>query len=751
VFFYVLPFVLGILVVQQLSELPSLFWLLALSLIAFLLSFYRYWRLFFFIVGIIWASSFATARLANRLPESLQGQTIEVEGQVIGLPHYDKRKVRFDFEVSKPANYFPKKIRLSWYFPKQKIKTGQFWTLTVKLKKPHGRFNPSGFDYEKWLFEHNIGATGYVKINPEPLLNRFKSINKSFSNLRQTISDNLDELLKDSDNKGLVKALMIGERNEINQQQWDVFRKTGTVHLLAISGLHIGLVSGLMYFLVLQISIKLSTVSPQKYAAIAALLLALFYSALAGFSLPTQRSLMMLIIAMIALVWQRKITASNTVSLTLFTVLIVDPLAVLSIGFWLSFLAVIVIIYSLAGRLGRIGYWHSAIKIHCVTAIGLAPLLIYSFQQISVISPIANFISVPVISFFVVPLCLLSVVFMFISPFITEQCLTVVDTLLQGLNVILLIMADLPYAALNTGKASIFTIPLTLLAVLILIAPKGLPARWLGLVFLIPSFFVNDEKPKQGEITTTLLDVGQGLSAVIETANHVLVFDAGAKYSNKFNMGDAVVIPFLESKGIEVVDTLLISHGDNDHRGGALSIIKQKNVSKILTSVPNLFEQYSPMFCLRGQTWEWDQVRFEILSPTEDFIEGENNNSCVLKVSSIYGTLLFTGDIEKSAEDWLVTNSANQLESDILIAPHHGSKTSSSVYFLQQVSPKTILIPAGYRNRYFFPHQEIVERYKKLSIPWISTADKGAVVVKMKHNSILVHSIRDDQSKYWNK
>jgi competence protein ComEC len=506
-----------------------------------------------------------------------------------------------------------------------------------------------------------------------------------------------------------------------------------------------------MYFLVLQISIKLSTVSPQKYAAIAALLLALFYSALAGFSLPTQRSLMMLIIAMIALVWQRKITASNTVSLTLFTVLIVDPLAVLSIGFWLSFLAVIVIIYSLAGRLGRIGYWHSAIKIHCVTAIGLAPLLIYSFQQISVISPIANFISVPVISFFVVPLCLLSVVFMFISPFITEQCLTVVDTLLQGLNVILLIMADLPYAALNTGKASIFTIPLTLLAVLILIAPKGLPARWLGLVFLIPSFFVNDEKPKQGEITTTLLDVGQGLSAVIETANHVLVFDAGAKYSNKFNMGDAVVIPFLESKGIEVVDTLLISHGDNDHSGGALSIIKQKNVSKILTSVPNLFEQYSPMFCLRGQTWEWDQVRFEILSPTEDFIKGENNNSCVLKVSSIYGTLLFTGDIEKSAEDWLVTNSANQLESDILIAPHHGSKTSSSVYFLQQVSPKTILIPAGYRNRYFFPHQEIVERYKKLSIPWISTADKGAVVVKMKHNSILVHSIRDDQSKYWNK
>ncbi|MCF6204010.1 MAG: DNA internalization-related competence protein ComEC/Rec2 [Methylococcaceae bacterium] len=750
-FFYVLPFVVGILVVQQLSELPSLFWLIVLSLIAFLLSFYRYWRLFFFIIGIMWASSFSIVRLANRLPELLQGQTIEVEGQVIGLPHYDERKVRFDFSVSKPTKNFPKKIRLSWYFPKQKIKTGQFWTLAVKLKKPHGRFNPGGFDYEKWLFEQNIGATGYVRTNPEPLLNKFKSTNKTFSNLRQEISDKLDELLKDSDNKGLVKALMIGERNEINQQQWDVFRKTGTVHLLAISGLHIGLISGLVYFLVLQISIKLSTVSPQKYAAISALVFALFYSALAGFSLPTQRSLMMLIIAMIALVWQRKITASNTVSLTLFTVLIVDPLAVLSIGFWLSFLAVIVIIYSLAGRLGRRGYWLSAIKIHCVTAIGLAPLLIYSFQQISVISPIANFISVPVISFLVVPLCLLSVVFMFIFPFITEQCLTFVDTLLQGLYDILLIMADLPYAVLNTETATVFTIPLTLLAVFILMAPKGLPARWLGLVFLIPSFFVNHDKPKQGEITTTLLDVGQGLSAVIETAHHVLVFDTGAKYSNKFNMGDAVVIPFLESKGIEVVDALLISHADNDHSGGALSIIKQKKVSKILTSVPNLFEQYSPILCLRGQTWEWDQVRFEVLSPSEDYLKGENNNSCVLKVSSNYGTLLFTGDIEKPAEDWLVTNYANQLESDILIAPHHGSKTSSSVSLLQQVSPKMILIPAGYRNRFFFPHQEIIERYEKLSIPWVSTVDKGAVVVKIQHNSIIIDSIRDNQSKYWNK
>ncbi len=746
-FFNVLPFVVGILVVQQFSELPSLLGLIAFFIIAIILTFCRYWRLLFFIIGIIWASSFATVRLADRLPESLQGQEIEVEGQVIGLPNYDERKVRFDFAVSKPTVNFPKKIRLSWYSPKQKIKTGQFWTLTVKLKKPHGRFNPGGFDYEKWLFIQSIGATGYIRNRPEPVLNKLKSSSNNFSILRQSISDKLDILLKDNSNKGVVKALMIGERDEITQQQWDVFRKTGTVHLLAISGLHIGLVSGLMYFLILQISIKFSVVSPQKYAAISAILIALFYSALAGFSLPTQRSLIMLIIAMATLVWQRKVTAGHTVSLTLFAVLIVDPLAVLSVGFWLSFLAVIVIIYSLAGRLGSIGYWQSAIKIHCVTAIGLAPLLIYFFQQISIISPFANFITVPVISFLVVP----SVLFMFISPFITEQCLALINILLQGLDIILSMMADLPYAAISTAKAPIITVPLTLLAVFLLMAPKGLPARWLGLVFLLPSFFINIEKPKQGEVTTTLLDVGQGLSAVIETANHILVFDTGAKYSNKFNMGDAVVVPFLESKGIERVNTLLISHGDNDHSGGALSIIKQKNVLNILTSVPNSLEQYSPILCMRGQEWEWDQVWFEILSPTEDFIDGKNNNSCVLKVSSIHGKILFTGDIEKPAEDWLVTNSADQLNSDILIAPHHGSKTSSTTPFLKQVSPKMILIPVGYRNRFLFPHQQVLERYKNLNIPWMSTAESGALTIQMKSNSAQFDSYRKSQIKYWNK
>lgn len=749
--FYVLPFAVGIIVVQQFSELPSLLWLVLFFIISVILAFCRYWRLMIFVIGMIWAIGFASMRLTDRLADTLQGQHIEIKGKVVGLPHYDDRKVRFDFFILQSTLELPKKIRLSWYFPKQKIKTDQVWKLTVKLKRPHGRFNLGGFDYEKWLFIQNIGATGYVRNNPEPQLILSKSSKLSFSALRQAVSDNLDALLINSPNKGMIKALTIGERHDLSQQQWEVFRKTGTVHLLAISGLHIGLISGLVYFLVLQISIKFSVVSPQKQAAGAAMLIALFYSALAGFSLPTQRALLMLVIAMTTIIWQRKITAINTISLTLLVVLIIDPLAILAVGFWLSFLAVMVIIYCLAGRLGGIGYWHSAIKIHWITALGLSPLLILFFQQVSIISPIANFITVPVVSFLVVPLCLLSVLFMPITPFITEQCLLLANKILQGLEIILSVMAELPYAALNITVPSVYVVPIALLGVFILMAPKGLPARWLGLVFILSPLFVGGEKIKQGEVVTTLLDVGQGLSVVIETASHVLVFDTGAKYSDAFDMGDAVVIPFLEQKGISVVDTLLISHADNDHIGGAESIINQKQVTNILTSVPNRLKGYSPVRCLKGHRWEWDQVQFEVLSPTKNFVEGENNNSCVLKVSSIHGQLLLTGDIEKPAEGWLVSNVGKKLKSDILIAPHHGSNTSSSLPFLQQVSPKIILIPAGYRNRFSFPHEDVLERYKKIEASWMSTANDGALVVKMKNNSVNVSSKRDEQSKYWNK
>ena len=750
-FISVLSFVTGIIVVQQFSALPETIWILCLFVLMLCSAFLRYWQLMFFVMGLLWACCFASFRLADRLPEHLEGRHIQVEGRVVGLPKYDERRVRFDFVVSKSKlnKRLPEKIRLSWFFPKQQVKAGQYWQFTVKLKKPHSRFNPGGFDYEKWLFMQNIGATGYVKNKPPPRLVVTDSTCQNFDCLRQVIADNLTELIGHTENRGVIKALTIGERHDISHKQWEIFRKTGTVHLVAISGLHIGLVAGLAYLLALKTSIRLTIISPQIIAAMVAILVALFYAALAGFSLPTQRALLMLIIAMAAISWQRNIKPVNTLALTMFIVLIFDPLAVLSAGFWLSFLAVVLIVYCLAGRLGKTGYWKSAIKIHWVTAIGLAPLLLLYFQQVSTIAPLANLLAVPVISLLVVPLCLIAVLLMFFMPTLAEHVFLLVDTILQVLWSVLAEISPLPYASVSTALVPFYTIPLALLGVFILLSPRGIPVRWLGIVMLFPLIFVDVKKPEQGEVTMTLLDVGQGLSAVVETRKHVLVFDTGAKYSDQYDMGDAVVIPFLNSKGIDVVDTLLISHGDNDHIGGAESVIKQSRVDKILTSVPKMLAQYVPVQCQAGQSWDWDDVTFEILWPVQNSLS-ENNNSCVLKVSSKHGSFLLTGDIEAEAENGLIKKYAQQLESDFLIAPHHGSKTSSTIAFLKWVDPAIVLIPSGYRNRFSFPHQAVLKRYQEVNTSWMNTADDGAIIVEMKKDLLEVNSIRRERTKYWN-
>lgn len=746
----VLSFVAGILLVQQWQVLPEPSWILAIFLCGVILAFFRYWRLLCFFIGLLWAVGFASNRLSNYLPESLQDKPLTVEGRVVGLPQYDEKKVRFDFAILKPSINFPEKIRLSWYFPKQTIKSGQRWRLTVKLKKPHGYINPNGFDYERWLFIKNIGATGYVKNQPAPQLLDAKPVWQSFNSLRQTIADQLSLLAKDSHYIGIIKALTLGERSEISPQQWEVFRHTGTMHLLAISGLHIGLIFGLIYYLVRFIAVRSYATSPQIVATIFAIMAAVFYAAMAGFSIPTQRALIMLLVAMTTVIWQRNILPTHTLLLALLVVLIIDPLAVLSAGFWLSFLAVAVIIYSLAGRIGKPSYWQSTIKINWVASAGLMPILLYYFQQFSIIAPLANFLIIPVISLLVVPLCLIAVLVMLLLPALAQQLFVLVDQILEGVWLVLSAMADMPYATVSIPMIPFYIVPIAMLGVFILLLPRGLPARWLGLVLLLPLLFVKDSKLELGEMTMTLLDVGQGLSAVIETSEHVLVFDTGAKYSKHYDMGMAVVVPFLQSKDIDSIDTLLISHGDNDHKGGAESVIKQIQVEKILTSVPNSFNQFEPIRCQAGQSWIWDQVRFDILSPKATFMSKKNNNSCVLKVTSEQGSILLTGDIEKQAEHWLLENMATQLPSDIMIAPHHGSNTSSSSIFLKQVQPEVILIPAGYRNRFSLPHKKVLQRYSEINARVLNTADEGALVVQMKAPVYEINSSRLKQSKYWN-
>lgn len=752
----IIALVVGLLVVQGWRELPGLTELLIGIVILIVCWYGRHWRMMFFVIGMIWMSLLASMRIDGQLPVDLEGQDLSVTGVINNLPQTDGRRTRFDFCVFQDGTNqkgLPERLRLSWYNLGEEIKVGQHWRFTVRLKQPRGLLNSGGFDYERWLFSQNIGATGYIRKYPQPLLldEPFSILN--YSSWRQSVSHYLDEQLQDSEFLGVIKALTIGDRQQITPIQWQLFRSTGTVHIVAISGLHIGLISGLVFFFVwkLSASLGIKVLAPAGIAALSAMIAATGYAALAGFSIPTQRALLMLLVGMTCVLRQRHHRPLTILALALLVVVVIDPFAVLSAGFWLSFLAVLIITFVLTGRLHKTGYWLSMLKVNGLISIGLAPLLIFFFQQFSLIAPIANFIAVPIISLWVAPLLLMSFGIAIFAPGLANLLLDGAVIGVQLLVWMLAKLADFDYANMILPTPSIGAVLLASTGCLLLFMPRGLPGRWLGVMLLLPVLFIANDRPAHGQLKLTLLDVGQGLSTVVQTTKHTLVYDVGARYSTGFDMGESVVLPFLRSEGIKRIDMLMISHGDNDHIGGAQSLLQQAIVDKILTSVPNDITNAEARMCQQGQTWVWDGVVFTVLSPSKQRYRSENNNSCVLKIESRAGVILLTGDIEQAAESYLVSTFSSELKADIMIAPHHGSNTSSSLAFLQTIQPKMILIPAGYRNRFGFPDRRVLDRYRKLGINWLNVAETGALTAAGNEESWKIDSYRNSHGKYWNQ
>lgn len=748
---FTLCFLIGILAVQTLRELPAPEAILYCLPAGLVLLLSRSWKSGFVMLGVVWAVLFASVRLENRLPESMSGQDVFVSGFVDDLPEYESYRIRFNLAVTSAPSGVPHKIRLTWYEPAHSVRAGQFWRFTVRLKPPHGSFNPGGFDYEQWLFVEGLGATGYVRMHPEPEQLKGTSMLGTIGRWRQAIADRLSESLSGSASLPLIKALTIGDGSSLSSRQWEIFRKTGTTHLMVISGSHIGLVAGLVYLLTIKLwsRTRLLGWSPQKAAAFAALSAVFVYAGLTGFTVPAQRAAIMIAVAMIAIVRQRHTRPFTVLATALSCVLMYDPLSVLSPGFWLSFVAVGLIIYSLGGRLTQAGLIQGMFKINWVTSIGLMPILLFYFQQVSLIAPLANLIAVPVIGLVVVPLALSATIILFVAPFAGVGIFFLVDYLCRGMMWLLVRMAEIPAASVSHSQPDWLALAFALPGILMLLAPQGLPSRWLGVVMLFPLIFTKPDVVKPGTAKLTLLDVGQGLSAVIRTANHVLLYDTGAKFSSNNDSGQSVVLPFLRYHGISRINTLVVSHGDNDHIGGAESVLQGVETGMLLTSVPQQLSAFTPVACKAGQSWQWDNVRFTVLSPEPGLFSSGNDNSCVLQVRTLDGTAILTGDIEANAEDRLVRNFSTQLQSDVLIAPHHGSQTSSTDKFLQAVKPSLVLIPAGYQNPFGHPHPEVVKRYLKLSAEAFDTARHGAIQLTI-GNPPRVQAWRAMKGKYWN-
>lgn len=540
---------------------------------------------------------------------------------------------------------------------------------------------------------------------------------------------------------------------------WQVFLRTGTSHLMSISGLHITMLSGLAFGLMSFIwrrAPKLATRWPtRKAATCAGVVIALIYALVAGFSVPTQRTLYMLAVFAVALWSGRQFVISQILALALFVVVLIDPWAVLSAGFWLSFGAVAMISFALGGRVGQLHWVKVAVQTQWAVTIGMLPLLLIMFHQASIVSPLANAFAIPLISFIVTPIALLgSFLPIDILLSLSYQALDICMIVLKWLN-------QLPSAVWQQHAPASWTLFPAWLGVMLMLMPRGIPLRWAGFFGFLPMLLIVAPRPSVGEFKVTVLDVGQGLSVVVQTATHTLLYDAGPKYSEEADAGSRIVVPFLQGEGVKKLNGFIVSHDDVDHSGGMASVVAQMPIDWLASSISDnvaLNTSARRVKCFAGQRWLWDGVRFEVLHPQLDSYDDvsikDNNRSCVVKVGNDTTSLLLTGDIEKDAERALAANQAETLKSDILVAPHHGSKTSSSSAFIAAVEPDYVVFTPGYLNRFKHPVPAVVERYQEAGSEIYRSDYHGALTLSIYSSlkngeKLQISSWRHDNRRYW--
>ncbi|MBK9160577.1 MAG: DNA internalization-related competence protein ComEC/Rec2 [Nitrosomonadales bacterium] len=723
--------------------------------------------------GFYHAAWQAEQRLATSLPDEWQGRDIEVVGVVASLPRHLERGLRFRFDVEQtltPQAVVPEHLYLSTYPARDAgpldLKAGERWQLTLRLKQPHGSSNPHGFDFEEWALENDIRAVGYVhnKGNNARLDTQAGGLAYRIESWRETVRDRFAAVLGDAPYGGVLNALAIGDQGSIPQPQWQVFTRTGVNHLMSISGLHITMLSGLGFALVYWLwrhSTRLTLHLPaRKAAALAALLVALGYALLSGFGVPAQRTVYMVGAVAAALWLDRNFSPGQILGIALLGVLIPDPWAVLSPGFWLSFVAVALILYVTTQRIGRSHWLVEYGKVQWAMTVGLVPLLLGLFQQASLVSPVANALAIPLVSLVVVPLTLLGAALPLDAP------LWLAHIAMHGTMIFLEWLSAFPQAVWVQHAPQAWSIVAGMLGALLILLPRGFPARWLGLVLLLPLFLNAPQPPEQGTLRLIVFDVGQGLSVAAQTRNHALLYDTGPDFSGEADSGNRILVPSLRALGVAALDGLILSHDDIDHTGGTASVIQAMPVGWVASPLPGTYPpSASPLphagegpgervarRCHDGENWNWDGVHFELLHPPRDITATkthDNDLSCVLRISIGAQHILLAGDIEKKSEQRLLREHADRLPASLLVVPHHGSKSSSGTDFVAAVLPDYAVFTAGYRNRFNHPNPEVLQRYADSGAERLRSDVHGAILVEMDAQGLQVERHRDTHRRYW--
>ncbi|MGB9094068.1 MAG: DNA internalization-related competence protein ComEC/Rec2 [Gallionella sp.] len=771
-------FALGVWLLQQQTSLPAFgwAWLLLVFPVALLVPnrpcALRAARMLLFAAfalgfGFYHAAWRAEQRLAIALPGEWQGRDIEVTGVVADLPHRFEQGQRFRFDVEKiltPQASVPEHLYLSTYYSRQTeppvLHAGERWQLTVRLKQPHGSSNPHGFDFELWALENNVRAVGYVNSKADNLRLDALAVgyNYRIQHWREQLRDKLAAALPVAPYAGVLTALAIGDQSSIPQAQWQVFTRTGVNHLMSISGLHITMLASLGFALAYWLwrrSVRLTLLLPaRKAAALVALLVALSYALLSGFAVPAQRTVYMAGAVAVALWLNRNFSPAQMLGIALLGVLIPDPWAILSPGFWLSFGAVALILYVTAYRLKPSHVLVEYARVQWAMTIGLVPMLLALFQQVSLVSPIANAFAIPLVSLVVVPLTLLGAA---LPPYfggaplwLAHQVMAMTMSLLEWLN-------SLPQAVWTQHAPPPWSIAAGMLGALLILLPRGFPARWLGVVLMLPMFLNGPPQPAEHSLRLTIFDVGQGLAVAAQTRHHALLYDAGPDFSGGADSGNRILIPSLRAMGIRRMDGMILTHDDTDHTGGAASIMQAMPVDWLSSSLPErhplLQTSAEIRHCMDGQTWQWDGVLFEILHPDKaSYAEAntsDNDRGCVLRISIANQHILLAADIEAASEAELLDRHPDKLPAALLVVPHHGSRTSSTVKFISAVRPRYAVFTSGYRNRFGHPKQDIVQRYADSGAALLRSDQDGAILVDMNADRLRVERYRNTHSRYW--
>jgi competence protein ComEC len=808
---FLFVFSLGVFSVAWWQQLPDeTLYLASLALLAVIFAAVRWlcgpsaWRAALILVlACLWGSGWgvlaANHSLGQLLPEALDGEQLQVTGSIVGLVDSNSQRSRFYFRVDtasspvttqKPVNL--QLLLLSSYGQPDSASDfipGDHWQLSVRVRRPRGFVNAGAFDYQRWLMQRGVSATGYVlgaEFNAKVVAsehNHWCKLQDWLSRWRNQVALAIEAAELSNHGGAVLAALTIGDKRGITHL-WNHLVRLGIVHLMVVSGLHVGLVAG-FGFMLGGLAVSLLTLVSRPLGGVinssagmrwlpplAGLVAAGSYSLLAGFSLPAQRALIAVTVVMVARLCQRQVRPLACIVWALWLIAISQPLAVLSSGFWLSFVAVIILVgwfYPWQLNDLRFGFKRAISAQLALTAGLLVPSLVL-VGSASWLGPLVNLLAVPWISLISVPLALLGCLALGFSWHLAEMLWQLADYSIIGLWWLLGLVPE------HLGLIAT-PVPLTpllascgLLAALSWLLPRGLVVRLLGSVPLL-AYLWAPAMDKGAVMRLTVLDVGQGLAVVLEASDLVLVYDAGPAYGDRFNAGAGIIAPYLRSRGHGSIDQLVISHEDMDHAGGLPGLLQTMPVKKLLhgpgLGLPAPIASVHSMpaeiqVCAAGHSWEWplqlaegasEVLYFEILAPDKQQLTGSpvegNNYSCVLQIRWRDQLILLPGDIERQVETRLLKN-RKLSEADILLAPHHGSKTSSTAAFTHVLRPAHVVFSAGYRHQFGHPHKDVQSRYRQVGSRLWNTAEQGALsFVWSQSGALSVEAARVYEPEFW--